>query len=115
MDKKQNSYRAVIDNFDKFLLAYPNAEWGPAHIVLSDRNLSDGHIQWCLDLINAVLKQKEPTDRDRAFLDEVHWYKIHTKTELEKTKLLLLDLLKIPEKAREPETTERTAWIIDFA
>ena len=45
MDKKQNSYHAIIDNLDKFLLAYPNAEWGPAHIILSDRNLGTGHIQ----------------------------------------------------------------------
>ena len=105
-ENEQSSCCIIIDNINKFLLAYPNAEWGPAHIVLSDRNLSDGHIQWCLDLIDAILEPKELDERDRMFLDSVHWYKTHTRIELEKTKTFLLDLLNVPEESREPETVE---------
>lgn len=39
-----NSRAKVIAQIKQFLDQYPEAEWGPAHLVLSDHNLADGHI-----------------------------------------------------------------------
>ena len=40
---------------DEFLDEWPDAEFGPAHIVLSDGNVEDHHVDWCLGLLGVVL------------------------------------------------------------
>ena len=38
-----------------FLTRYPQAEWGPAHVVLSDHNLEAFWIRQCLEAIDMTL------------------------------------------------------------
>jgi hypothetical protein len=42
---------------DAYLDLYPDEAWGFAHIVLDDYNLSDDHIQWCLQRNEPKLPQ----------------------------------------------------------
>ena len=41
----------ISDGVDAFLREWPDAEYGPAHVVLSDMNCEEHHIRWCLGLI----------------------------------------------------------------
>lgn len=43
------------NNIESFLKRYPNARWGPAHTVLSDKNVENANITYCLDIIQAML------------------------------------------------------------
>ena len=66
--------QAIYDKIEAFLSTWPRAEFGPAHIVLSDCNTEAQSIQWCLE----------------------HWdeYKRdHAANELEATKAFLHELL----------------------
>jgi hypothetical protein len=45
------SLSSLLDKIDRFLADYPRANYGPAHIVLSDHNLYNDHIDYCLDAI----------------------------------------------------------------
>lgn len=42
---------AVYELIMNFILLYPDAEWGLAQIVLGDYNLSDYHIDRCLEQV----------------------------------------------------------------
>ena len=49
------------DNYERieaFLGEYPGAEYGPAHIVLSDFNCESNQIAWCLGLISGELARR---------------------------------------------------------
>ena len=37
------------DLIEGFLKLYPEAAFGPGHVVLDDYNLEDRHIEWCLE------------------------------------------------------------------
>jgi len=98
---------SVTESIEAFLDLWPHAEFGPAHIVLSDENLGDGHIRWCLGLARAALSGnpndlEDPPD-DVSFMDSVNWYCSNDRDELAATILFLEQLLTIPEAQREAE------------
>ena len=39
----------TLDKINTFLNEWPNAEFGPGHIVFSDSNILDEHIDFCLE------------------------------------------------------------------
>jgi len=88
----------MIKSFEQ---KWPNAEWGPAHIVFSDYNLWDGHIHFCLkELADWLATGRYKTD------DEI-WNQPggdpnfdHSLEEAHATDAFLLELLKIPEDER---------------
>jgi hypothetical protein len=47
-----------IRRIDSFLEEWPDAEFGPGHIVLSDGNIGDSNLDWCLAILDAVLDGK---------------------------------------------------------
>jgi hypothetical protein len=71
---------------DELVERFPNAEYGPAHIVVSDHNLEDEHLISCLRAIDRAIK-KEPESIAKIW-------------ELMVTRQALLKLLDIPEKKR---------------
>lgn len=87
---------------------WPNAAYGPAHVVLEDFNLSDETLNWCQDLVRSALEARNslvyPTpfarEEDRLFLLSVNWYASHSEAELLATKLFLSHLLSLPEEER---------------
>lgn len=81
---------------------WPQAQDGPAATVLVYEHLDDRSIRDCLDLIAACLRDQEPTDRERAFLEEQEWYGDHEPEELRATRDLLNELLEMPYKERVP-------------
>lgn len=89
----------------EFTKRWPDAEWGPAHIVLSDYNLSDGHIEWCVALCRAALTHDarhllEPGDL--SMMQKLDWYESHRREELQATlDFLECILLPIPEDERD--------------
>lgn len=76
----------TFDRIEAFLEEWPDAAYGPGHIVLDDCNLGDGHIQFCLDKLD--------TYRARDYSTE------HTAEELAATREFLEWLLTIPEDDR---------------
>jgi hypothetical protein len=49
----------IYNGIEQFLRDWPDAEYGPAHIVLSDCNIGpDWHIRWCLGLIAAEQQRR---------------------------------------------------------
>jgi len=107
----------------EFLEEWPDAEFGPAHIVLSDDNLEDGCITWCVALCKAALSGQasdlqNPTEMrpqlqvdtmtfkdvesgDLKLMEAVNWYRDHDREELTATVAFLEQLLTIPEAERE--------------
>jgi hypothetical protein len=71
------------DKIQAFTTAFPGASYGPAHIVLDDNNLMDGHIQFCLDECRKWLENGEGDE----------W-------EIQSTIKFLEELLKVPEDIR---------------
>lgn len=88
----------IIKAIDAFTKEWPDAEWGPAHIVLSDFNLGDGHIKWCRELIEKALGNKVV---DYGGSLGVIDYSEHEDEELIATDEFLVKLLEIPENERE--------------
>jgi hypothetical protein len=73
-----------IDDFNE---RWPEAPYGPAHIVLDDYNVLDGHVWFCLDR----LERYDPADYPSE----------HTQEERKATKELLEWLLRVPEEERD--------------
>jgi hypothetical protein len=69
-----------------FVEKWPGSEFGPAHIVLDDCNILDGHIQFCLDKIDNY----DPDDYLGGYSEE----------ELLATRVFLVELMEIPEDDR---------------
>lgn len=51
----------IYNGVEAFIREWPDAEFGPAHIVLSDMNCEEGHIRWCLGLIAGELRRRGRT------------------------------------------------------
>lgn len=96
--------QSTFDKIEAFLEKYPSAEWGPAHIVLSDDNLEDGHIKWCIGLAKASLSRDRNDlpnpDEDESMMNELDWYSDCTLGEVHHTIAFLEELLTIPEEER---------------
>ena len=71
---------------DEFVGNWPEAAYGPAHIVVDDYNVGDEHVWFCLDRLESY----DPKD----YASE------HTPEELAATKKLLEWLLTVPESER---------------
>ena len=87
---------------DTFLKEWPEAEWGPAHVAISDNNLSDGNIREAIRWINALLYN------DSTLLEEERgWvmgaYRDQPIGTLHATKGFLVRLLEIAEDIRDNE------------
>ena len=101
--------KLCMETYDKigaFNEKWPDSSCGPAHIVLDDLNLLDGHLGWCRSLISAVLAHRKGeescslTDDDRQFLTKLGWYKDDQTECLEATLAFLQELMAIPEDDR---------------
>jgi len=84
-------FEQVLDLIRAFLVLWPKAEWGPAHIVLSDWNLSDSQIGW------AIARLMDAEDQPRLTPDVIDAIDMHVAT-----RRFLSLLLCIPESVREP-------------
>lgn len=73
-----------------FLDLYPNAEWGPAHVVLSDFNLEDGFITAAITECQAWINATPYPATD------VEWTDDHTHEEMAVTVKFLELLLNLP-------------------
>lgn len=93
----------TYDEITGFIEKYPDAEFGPAHIVLGDCNVGDGHLKWCLGLAKASLS-RNPNDcympEDVNFLDGIRWYEDQDPESLKATVEFLEKLLLTPEDVR---------------
>lgn len=108
-----NVYFPIVQQLiDVFCEAYPEASYGPAHIVLDDYNLEDGHIRWVLDIIEECLTPKLArrletqvlTDKEVYIYSRARMYRDHhSEGELRATKVFLEQLLNIPEERRCPD------------
>lgn len=99
----------TYDKIEAFLDEYPSAEFGPAHIVLSDDNVDDGSIKWCLGLTKAALSGspddlfilKGDTKQGQIdFMNKMDWYSEDDREDLGATVKFLEELLLIPEDIR---------------
>ena len=94
----------TYNKIEQFLESYPDAEFGPAHVVLSDDNVGDVHIKWCLGLAKSALSKNanDLTDLpdDINFMDRLDWYSDNDPESLQATVEFLEELLKIPEDIR---------------
>ena len=96
--------RETVVKVDAFLEKYPMAAYGPAHIVLDDYNMMDGHIKWCLGLAKAALSKNASDlfdiEDDLDFMNRLNWYADDDPETLQETVLFLEELLAIPEDIR---------------
>lgn len=103
---KNFTTREEVDEvIERFTGRWPDSRWGPAHIVLEDYNLYDDNINWCLGLIDAVLFHRHGGEHavgsdDLVLLEKLNWYSEHAYDELTATRMLLNNLLHIPESVR---------------
>jgi hypothetical protein len=74
---------------EAFLKEWPDAEYGPAHVVLSDKNLEDHWIDGCI----AALESRDPHYFDPPWPSDA---------ECAATVDFLRSLLDVPEDARCP-------------
>ena len=94
----------TYDKIEAFLEVYPQASWGPAHLVLDDDNVDDYNIKWCLGLAKAALSH-DPNDlfdpeEDIINMNRMDWYEDEDPQELQATVEFLERLLEIPENVR---------------
>jgi hypothetical protein len=104
--------QATFDRIEAFLAEWPSAEWGPAHIVLSDDNVDDGNLTSCRTLAQAALLHsveglsveglsvEDLSAEDCAFMEKIGWYADHEPVELRATIEFLDTLLAVPEDER---------------
>lgn len=93
----------TYDALEVFCDEWPDAEYGPAHVVLGDSNVDDGCVKTCLKMTRAALTRSTDglSADERALLDELGWYQEnHTAEELAATAAFLERLLETPEDDR---------------
>lgn len=81
----------TIQLIDRFLARWPNAEWGPAHIILSDYNLEDHWFEGVMSSLEFAMQQIEGGENTEA---------THSVDELFATLQFLRELRMIPEDDR---------------
>ena len=92
---KQQTPLNIPDCIDAFVAIWDHAQFGPAHIVLGDYNIYDGHIDWCLSEIAAG----NASD--------------HDKEELAATAEFLNWLKSVPEEVREASLCEHRPYMCE--
>ena len=84
----------VIDRIAEFVARYPGALWGPAHIVLEDKNLDSGYVEGCLqDTVNTLVIRSGLCVR-KLTIDDHHLYPDHSLEELAATADFLAQMLR---------------------
>ena len=68
-----------------FLDRWPEAEYGPAHIVVADYNFEPGHLQWCSGVVWAIQEAR----RTQPASIPIELYQRNSDAELEATSRLL--------------------------
>jgi hypothetical protein len=81
----------AIQKIDEFLTQWPDAEYGPAHVILSDYNLEDHWFSGIMNQLEFAMQQIETGENK---------YPTHSKEELFATLQFLRELLIIPEDDR---------------
>lgn len=84
--------KAVEQVIGAFMSLYPAAEWGPAHIALSDDNLRDSDLEFCLG---------QPKRKDSEWAES-------TDGEHAAVQAFLRFLLTVPEEIRTQAWERRT-------
>jgi hypothetical protein len=94
----------TYDKIEAFLEKYPQASWGPAHVVLEDDNTDDYNIKWSLGLAKAALSHDSNDlfhpEEDIITMNKMEWYEDEDPKELQATVAFLEELLEIPENVR---------------
>lgn len=85
-----------IAKIDRFLYEWPNAEFGPGHIVLSDANLDDECLDMCIQALDALLDGGPWPEH----FGEPHWWSDNDRAQLAATRTFLRELRALPEDAR---------------
>lgn len=70
---------------ERFLAVWPDAAYGPAHIVLADQNVDDEHIRWCEGILYAIQRNRHLGGTDAMYPD-------HSDAELEATVRVLYEM-----------------------
>jgi len=87
-----------IAKIDAFVSEWPDSGSGPAHIVISDANLRDGDIDWCLSLFDSLI-EGTPWPEDETKLPRSLYAKC-SHEELRATRDFLRTLRALPESER---------------
>jgi hypothetical protein len=90
----------TLRKLDEFCELWPGAAFGPAHIVLSDANVEDEHLDYCIRGCEALLlgDRNHLPESDR-YLYDLHCGEIDA-AELAATVEFLRSLRRIPEAGR---------------
>ncbi len=91
--------QSTFDKIEAFLEKYPNAEFGPAHVVLSDDNMEDYFIEDAISYVRRALLEG-PYPEDLMYLSKSEWYIYNNPDVLIPTITFLEELLAIPEGER---------------
>lgn len=91
LEEKRDTVLALIDLFTEL---WPGADYGPGHIALSDFNLLDDDLDFCIRLAERLLDHS-------ATSEEQDTYKEHAPEELSATRLFFESLKFIPEDWRD--------------
>ncbi len=89
----------TFDKMKAFLVKYPNAEFGPAHLVLSDCNMEDYFIKDAIGCAKGALLEG-PTSEDLKYRSKEDWYLYNNPDVLMPTIAFLEELLAISEGER---------------
>ena len=97
-DERREAVRLLVD---AFVSVWEGADYGPAHIALSDYNLLDDNLKFCLRLVNSIMSGTPPEEYKDSWKD-------HSYEELASTASFLVSLQHIPEEWRDihAETVE---------
>jgi len=90
----------IKNKIDAFKKKWQGSDYGPAHILLSDYNVDDGSLLFCLNEIHLILtrSRNQTYDWPRSEL---------TKTELAETADLIFEIYAIPEHLRRQAEEEK--------
>ena len=95
--------QATFNRIEAFCESWPDAAYGPGHIVLDDDNVYDSNLDWCMGIVEAQLSgdMNHLNDVDQRFMDSMQdVYSTHSKDELNATLEFLRALRKILEVER---------------
>ena len=85
--------QATYDKIEAFCEKWPDAEFGPGHILFSDCNVDDDDIKSCLQRCDSARRQD-------AYWIGLPWYESQEEGELEATAAFLRELLEVPQDVR---------------
>lgn len=89
-----------IVRIDRFLEEWPNAEWGPSHVVLSDANVDDGPLDLALATLDSLIDGAQWPARNGL---SPQFYADCDRDELIATRLFLREYRTLPEDVRGNE------------